>query len=59
MDEARAEAILLVEWPERLGPLRPADALTVELRMLSGAARSATLAGNGGWPARLAAEGLA
>jgi tRNA threonylcarbamoyladenosine biosynthesis protein TsaE len=59
LDEARAEAILLVEWPERLGPLRPADALTIELRMLGAAARSATLAGGGDWQARLAAEGLA
>jgi tRNA threonylcarbamoyladenosine biosynthesis protein TsaE len=29
-DEAR-DAIVLVEWPDRLGPLRPADALTIAL----------------------------
>ena len=29
-DEAR-EGVVLVEWPDRLGPLTPADALTVRL----------------------------
>lgn len=32
MEEALAEAITLIEWPERLGRLRPARALTVSLR---------------------------
>ena len=31
LDEAFADAIVLVEWPERLGPLRPARALTATL----------------------------
>ncbi len=45
-DEAR-KGIVLVEWPDRLGPLRPPDALT--LTLAPGAApdaRTATLA----WP---------
>lgn len=49
-DEAR-EGIVLVEWPDRLGALRPDDALTIALA--PGAAedeRRATLAG---WPGRL------
>lgn len=58
-EEARAEAILLVEWPERLGPLRPADALTLRLEIEGPGRRSARLSGGGDWPARLAGAGLA
>lgn len=50
-DEAR-EGIVLVEWPDRLGTLRPADALTIALAPGAEAdARQATLTG---WPGRLA-----
>jgi len=48
-DDAR-EDIVLVEWPDRLGALRPADALTVTLTAASETGRHATLAG---WPGRL------
>ena len=48
-DEARA-GIVLVEWPDRLGALRPADALTVALRHAGAEARAAVLTG---WPDRL------
>lgn len=42
-DQAR-DAIVLVEWPDRLGPLRPADALTISLQPADTAdARRATL----------------
>ena len=44
-DEAR-EGIVLAEWPERLGPLRPRDALEIALE-LHGEGRLATLTG---WP---------
>ncbi len=51
-EEAR-EGIVLVEWPDRLGPLRPAAALTVALGPgADEGARQATLSG---WPGRLAA----
>jgi len=50
-DDARAD-ILLVEWPDRLGPLRPAEALTVSLESLSDNSRRATLCG---WPDRIGA----
>jgi tRNA threonylcarbamoyladenosine biosynthesis protein TsaE len=50
-DDARAD-IVLVEWPQRLGDLRPADALTVDLELRPGDARSATLSG---WPDRIGA----
>jgi tRNA threonylcarbamoyladenosine biosynthesis protein TsaE len=49
-EEAR-EGIVLVEWPDRLGDLRPADALTVALAPTdSEEARVATLHG---WPTRI------
>lgn len=53
-DEAR-EGICLVEWPERLGPMLPAERLDVGLEILDADRRRATLAGTGGWAARLAA----
>jgi tRNA threonylcarbamoyladenosine biosynthesis protein TsaE len=56
LSEALAEGIALVEWPERLGALLPAAALSVTLSF-DGAAnggRRARLAGGGDWPQRLA-----
>jgi tRNA threonylcarbamoyladenosine biosynthesis protein TsaE len=43
--EAALDGIVLVEWPDRLGSLRPADALTITLRLLDGEAREAALVG--------------
>jgi len=48
-NEAR-EDIVLVEWPDRLGDLRPEDALTITLAFGEGDKRVATLQG---WPARV------
>jgi tRNA threonylcarbamoyladenosine biosynthesis protein TsaE len=48
-DDAR-DGIVLVEWPDRLGPLRPADALTATFALREDEAREATLAG---WDDRL------
>ncbi|HEX2942133.1 MAG TPA: tRNA (adenosine(37)-N6)-threonylcarbamoyltransferase complex ATPase subunit type 1 TsaE [Rhodopila sp.] len=48
-DDAR-DGVVLVEWPDRLGTLRPSDALTIQLRLTSGDAREAILQG---WDARL------
>jgi tRNA threonylcarbamoyladenosine biosynthesis protein TsaE len=50
-DDARAD-IVLVEWPDRLGALRPPDALTVALEHAGGDARRALLSG---WPSRIGA----
>jgi tRNA threonylcarbamoyladenosine biosynthesis protein TsaE len=50
-DDAR-DAVVLVEWPDRLGRLRPADALAIEFRLLDNESREAMLTG---WPGRLAA----
>ena len=66
-DDARAD-IVLVEWPDRLGPFRPADALTVALSQAdpliptgaqtpggapTAAGDSARTAVLSGWPDRL------
>ncbi|MCA3276932.1 MAG: tRNA (adenosine(37)-N6)-threonylcarbamoyltransferase complex ATPase subunit type 1 TsaE [Roseomonas sp.] len=51
-DEAR-EGIVLVEWPERLGPLAPPDALRIHLTL--GAAEEARHLVLSGWDARLEA----
>jgi tRNA threonylcarbamoyladenosine biosynthesis protein TsaE len=55
-EEALAEAIVLVEWPVRLGALLPAERL--DLRLSAGGvetARQAWLEGHGGWAKRLEA----
>ena len=49
--EDALDGIVLVEWPDRLGPMQPPDALTITLRMGDGEAREATLAG---WADRIA-----
>src|ERR1700691_6399877 len=48
-DEA-SNGIVLVEWPDRLGPLRPAEAVTVALHPTGADSRRAVLSG---WPDRL------
>ena len=57
-DEARADGILLVEWPDRLGPMLPADRLEVHLSLgHEPGRRIAEIFGHGGWATRLAAIG--
>jgi len=60
IEDAFAEAISLIEWPERLGALLPERRLDVTL--VPGAkpeARRATLAARGPWAVRLPALGRA
>lgn len=52
-EEALADGISLIEWPERLGGLAPARRLDVYLALADGEARHATLAGDASWRARL------
>jgi tRNA threonylcarbamoyladenosine biosynthesis protein TsaE len=52
-----SEDIVLVEWPDRLGALRPHGALTVALTLRDGEAREAVLSGWEGRFAYLAPEG--
>ena len=49
-EEAR-EGISLIEWPDRLGALRPADALVITLA--PGATETSRIATLTGWPGRL------
>jgi tRNA threonylcarbamoyladenosine biosynthesis protein TsaE len=43
--EDALDGVVLVEWPDRLGSLRPEGALTITLRLEDGEAREATLVG--------------
>jgi len=53
-EEALAEGILLVEWPERLGALLPDTALVITLAPDDEDGRRAALAGPPPWDRRLA-----
>lgn len=54
LEEALAEGVSLIEWPERLGAFLPAERLDLALAMgKSAGARIATLSGSGLWQARL------
>jgi tRNA threonylcarbamoyladenosine biosynthesis protein TsaE len=53
-EEAHGHAITLIEWPERLGPLLPAERLEIRLAFADDPdARRVTLFGTGAWPGRL------
>ncbi|WP_193366586.1 tRNA (adenosine(37)-N6)-threonylcarbamoyltransferase complex ATPase subunit type 1 TsaE [Pelagibius marinus] len=54
LSEALGEGITLIEWPERLGGLLPAEALSLTLSYGDEGARAACLDGAGDWPQRLA-----
>jgi tRNA threonylcarbamoyladenosine biosynthesis protein TsaE len=53
-DDARAD-VVLVEWPERLGALRPDDALSVTLTPAPVGETEARCATLDGWPERIGA----
>lgn len=56
IEDAFADGISLVEWPERLGALLPNDRLEVRLAIAGeGEARTADVAAHGDWRERLAA----
>lgn len=52
LEEALAEGVSLIEWPERLGAALPAERLELRLEHV-GTGRRAGLAGGAGWEARL------
>ena len=55
LDEALAEGICLIEWPDRLGPRLPKDRLDLALAYgPTDQARVATLTGHGSWAERIA-----
>jgi tRNA threonylcarbamoyladenosine biosynthesis protein TsaE len=54
LEDAFSGAISLIEWPERLGPLLPAERLDVRLFFTEDAdGRRVELAGHGSWSERL------
>lgn len=58
IEDALADGIVLIEWPERMAALLPDDRLDIELRFAeSPERRRAVLIGRGGWAARLASIG--
>jgi tRNA threonylcarbamoyladenosine biosynthesis protein TsaE len=52
LDEARDGAVLLIEWPERMGGFLPADALRLTLGGAGGPERSLTADVPAGWEGR-------
>lgn len=55
-DEARADGVVLLEWPDRMGPLLPASRLEIVLDYASsGDARTARIRGSQEWAERLQA----
>jgi tRNA threonylcarbamoyladenosine biosynthesis protein TsaE len=56
LDEALSEGISLIEWPERLGRLLPAERLDLQLAFgATPRSREVELTGHGGWALRLEA----
>ena len=55
IEEAFAEGIALVEWPDRLGPLKPREHLELRLAIAADGARKATLVPTAAWRDRAAA----
>lgn len=54
IEDAFADGISLIEWPDRLGPLLPADRLDIEFGPgKSPTSRHARLTGHGRWSSRL------
>lgn len=52
LDEAQDHGIVVVEWPERLGGLLPADRLTVAFAFSKAQPRAVVLEAHGTWSAR-------
>jgi tRNA threonylcarbamoyladenosine biosynthesis protein TsaE len=52
LDEALSGAIVLIEWPQRMGRLLPSRRLEIELA-IAGEARVARLAGDPSWTGRI------
>lgn len=55
IEEAFADAITVIEWPDRLGEWLPAERLDIDLDFAGGDARSVTITGHAGWRERAAA----
>lgn len=54
IEDAFADGASLIEWPERMAPLLPADRLDIDLAISGETRRRAQLTGYGHWAGRLA-----
>ncbi|ARO15714.1 ATP-binding protein [Ketogulonicigenium robustum] len=54
LTDAFADAICLIEWPDRLGSLTPAHALTLSFAALPDGTHRVAISGDATWEARLA-----
>ena len=54
LEEAFETAIVLIEWPDRLGAIQPANRLEITLTPQSDGSRLARLVGHGDWEQKLA-----
>lgn len=52
-DDSLLDGLVLVEWPQRLGHLTPADALTVHIDTCEDGSRRVNYGGNAAWSKRL------
>lgn len=52
-EEAEENALSLIEWPERLGPLLPAERLSLAFDILADEQRTVTIEATENWAARL------
>lgn len=57
LEDALNDGATLIEWPERMGRLAPADALVIRLE-IDGGGRMAVINPNESWRKRLAAAGI-
>ena len=53
LEEALADGVTLIEWPQRLGDMLPAQRLDLTLHITEGDARRATLSGDATWTGRV------
>jgi len=59
LEDAVADGVTLIEWPEKLGRYLPPDRLDIHFAYGTGESeRAATLSGRGAWPERLRDLGL-
>lgn len=59
IEEAMADGVTLIEWPERLGRFLPVDRLEIRLEYTArDNGRMAVLSGAGGWRKRIGGLGL-
>ena len=55
IEDAFANAVSLIEWPERLGSLLPPERLDIQFDFAEGDKRRARIAGSGSWAGRMGA----